>query len=195
LGPSQIEVALHPVRMQILQTLTAGRRLTPGQMAERLPHVAQATLYRQINRLLEAGLIHVVEDRQVRGTTERVYALAAGGSLLSTADAGRITPEEHLRLFMTYTTGLINRFAEYIRQPGANVAKDWVRYRQAQLHLTEVEYRSFMDAFLELAERYAAHEPGPGRRTVTFASMVIPDAVPGGQQTTPLDTVTAKEDA
>src|SRR5690348_17278201 len=68
------DIVLHPVRMRILQNL-ATRNLTPLQLAEELVNVPQATLYRHLNKLVEAGVLLVVEERPVRGTVEKVYGL------------------------------------------------------------------------------------------------------------------------
>jgi Fe2+ or Zn2+ uptake regulation protein len=47
--------------------------LTTKQLRKRLPDVAQASLYRAIARLVDAGIIAVVERRQRGGAMERVY--------------------------------------------------------------------------------------------------------------------------
>ena len=69
------DVILHPVRMRIISTLFK-RRLTTQQIGRALPEVAQATLYRHLSRLMQAGVVAVVALRPVRGVTEKVYALA-----------------------------------------------------------------------------------------------------------------------
>lgn len=47
--------------------------LTTKQLRKRLPDVAQASLYRAIARLVDAGIVAVVERRQRGGAMERVY--------------------------------------------------------------------------------------------------------------------------
>lgn len=47
--------------------------LTTKQLRKRLPDVAQASLYRAIARLVDGGIIAVVERRQRGGAMERVY--------------------------------------------------------------------------------------------------------------------------
>ena len=61
---SKAELVLHPVRLRIIQSLIGGRERTPQQIAEELPDVAQATLYRHLGRLAKAGLVKVVAERQ-----------------------------------------------------------------------------------------------------------------------------------
>jgi len=80
----QIELVLHPVRMRMILAI-ATRVLTTQQLANLLPDVAQTTLYRHINLLLEGGILTVVRESKVRGTVERELALVKG--------AGRIDME------------------------------------------------------------------------------------------------------
>ena len=68
------EVITHPVRLRIIQQV-GGRRLTTAQLREALPEVTQATLYRHVGALLEAGFLAVVDERRVRGAVERTLAL------------------------------------------------------------------------------------------------------------------------
>jgi hypothetical protein len=53
--------------------------------------------YRHINRLAEGGVLEVVDERPIRGTVERVYAVAeTGGASLSTADLEQATRVDHV---------------------------------------------------------------------------------------------------
>jgi hypothetical protein len=82
MAQTKSDLLLHPVRMRLVTEL-AGRQMTPGQLAAALPDVPQATLYRQINRLLEGGVFEVVAEQVVNGATERTYAVVGGGDRLS----------------------------------------------------------------------------------------------------------------
>ncbi|GAA1487785.1 helix-turn-helix domain-containing protein [Brachybacterium sacelli] len=69
-----VETVTHPVRLRIIQQI-GGRNLTTVELREALPEVTQATLYRHVSALLEAGMLAVVEERKVRGAVERTLAL------------------------------------------------------------------------------------------------------------------------
>ena len=73
--PAKPDLILHPIRMRIILALAQGRSLTAQELGAALPDVAQATLYRHLNRLLKGGVLAVVDERQVRGAVERIYAL------------------------------------------------------------------------------------------------------------------------
>src|SRR2546430_2345141 len=76
------ELIVHPVRLRILEAAQR-QKLTSRQIAEYLPDVPQATLYRQIKLLLDGGLLEVVEERLVHGIVEKVYTLPEGAGHLS----------------------------------------------------------------------------------------------------------------
>jgi len=62
--------------------------LTTKQLRKRMPDVAQASLYRAVARLVDAGIIAVVERRQRGGAMERVFRVVkAPGSEHATATA------------------------------------------------------------------------------------------------------------
>ena len=75
MNQSKMKLILHPVRMKIIQSLLNGKNMTVQQLSQRAKDVPQATLYRHLNKLLEAELIQVVQENQIRGTVEKVYAL------------------------------------------------------------------------------------------------------------------------
>ena len=88
-GELQAHVLLHPLRMRVVLVLGTDD-LTTKQIHERLPDVAQASLYRAVSRLVDAGIITVVERNRRGGALERVYRVAVTPEV-ATASA---TPEE-----------------------------------------------------------------------------------------------------
>ena len=88
-GELQAHVLLHPLRMRVVLVLGTDD-LTTKQIHEQLPDVAQASLYRAVSRLVDAGIITVVERNRRGGALERVYRVAVTTEV-ATASA---TPEE-----------------------------------------------------------------------------------------------------
>ncbi|MDZ7834458.1 MAG: helix-turn-helix domain-containing protein [Alkalibacterium sp.] len=73
----KMDLVMHPIRMRIIQTLVINKNLSTQQISDYLPDVPQATLYRHINKLVEADFIKPVLENKVRGTVEKIYALSA----------------------------------------------------------------------------------------------------------------------
>lgn len=174
------DLILHPVRMRILTAL-AGRRLTARELAALLPDVAQATLYRHINALSEGALLVVAEENPVRGTVERVYMLAENGANLTPDDLAAMSKDDHMRLFTTFVTKLLNDFAAYLdARETVDLAADGVSYRQAALYLTDAELANLMQQAGALLAPYLNREPDDRRQRRLLTTIIMPDkARPG----------------
>ena len=59
-----IQVVMHPLRQRIAQYLALHKTGTVGEMKQELSDIPPATLYRHIKVLLDAGLIHVIEEKK-----------------------------------------------------------------------------------------------------------------------------------
>lgn len=175
MAQTKSDLLLHPVRMRLVTEL-AGRQMTPGQLAAALPDVPQATLYRQINRLLEGGVFEVVAEQVVNGATERTYAVVGGGDRLSLDERQAITPDQHVRYFSTFAAVLIDTFTRYVQQADpAKLAEDGLSYNRAVIYLSDAERESFQTQIIQLVGQVMANQPTPERKRYTLASVTIPE--------------------
>lgn len=166
------EILLNPQRLAITRALTQSE-LTTKQLAERLSDIPQATLYRHLALLLEAGIISVVAERKVRGTQERTYGL--GPSAVLTEEAFRdATPEDHYRYFTTYVAGLLDQFGAYTRRPGIDLGADGVGYRDHVLNLTDGELRELLAEIRGAIAARADNAPTPERTPRLLSTITIP---------------------
>jgi DNA-binding transcriptional ArsR family regulator len=171
---SRTDVIVHPVRLRILVAIQ-GRNLTPKQLAAAIPDVPQATLYRHIHRLVEAGMLIVVEERQVHGAVERVYAMPEGAGDVSPQEFAAIDREDHERYFMIFVSGLVSSFRNYIRKRDINVLKDGLVWGEEAIYVNEEEFREWQTQTGSFLRRVRANPSGGGRRRVIIAPIVIPD--------------------
>ncbi|MEO3784059.1 helix-turn-helix domain-containing protein [Actinocorallia sp. B10E7] len=170
----KVDVVLHPIRLRIVQAFLGSGTLTTRQLAERLPDVPQATLYRHLGTLAENGILVVERENRVRGAIERVYSLPADSASLTGADLEGATPEEHLRYFATFLAALQGEFTRYLSLPETDLVADGVGYRTFALNLTDEEFTAFMAELGEVVARAAANPPAPGRRRRAFARITMP---------------------
>ena len=169
---TKADLILHPVRMKILQTLASGRRKTVQQIAAKLTEVPQATLYRHLKKLLEAKVIEVVEENQVRGTIEKVYALPENNQLVSREEVLKAGPDEHLDYFMKFFASVLMNFEEYIRQPDYDFEKDMVSFRMATLYASDEEYSEFIRKYVELITPLLHNEDAPNRKKRSITNIL-----------------------
>ncbi len=155
--------------------------MTPLQIADQVRDVPQATLYRHINRLVRAGLLEQVDERPVRGTLEKVYALnRAGRSHLGGEDMAQFSKEDHLRYFTAFTVSLLDQFSRYLgRRPAVDLAADGAGYTQVAVFMTDAELVAFSQAInqalLPYLEPAGAQAGGEMRKKRIFATILIPE--------------------
>src|SRR5437867_12783052 len=71
----QLRALAHPLRLRLLEVFALGRRTTM-QVAVQLGE-PPTRLYHHVNALERAGILKLVDTRQVRGTTEQYFELAS----------------------------------------------------------------------------------------------------------------------
>jgi DNA-binding transcriptional ArsR family regulator len=172
---SKTKLILHPVRMKITQSLLNGKKMNVQQIAERLKDVPQATLYRHLNKLLEAEVIEVVQENQIRGTVEKVYGLKEQ-TINSHEELMSLTKEQHQELFLTFTTQLLSLYENYLNQGDVDLVRDGVSYRIANLYLTDEEFQELAKEIGALLQKAMLNDPTPERRARNFATIIIPES-------------------
>jgi DNA-binding transcriptional ArsR family regulator len=175
MGSPKSDILLHPVRLRIVLA-TSGNRLTPAELSERLPDVPQASLYRHIARLAEAGVLDVVDERKIRGVTERTYAVNAEAMTIGAEDADAMTADEHHRSFAAFAGALIDAYGRYLSNPGARPSSDGVSYRQIPLNLSDEELERMAGELGAVLRRNLDLEPSPDRRRRLMSIVLMPDS-------------------
>ncbi|WP_316571799.1 helix-turn-helix domain-containing protein [Neobacillus sp. YIM B06451] len=164
------KLILHPVRMKIVQSLVNGRHRTAFEIMNHLKEVPQATLYRHLNKLQEAGLIEVVQENPVRGTVEKVYALKQTFH----TQLGTISKDQHLELFFTFLAQLMGTYEHYL-STDFDLVRDGVSYRVARMHLTDEEFMELAQNIRRLINEAMENEPSDERMPRNLATIVIPE--------------------
>ena len=168
------DLLLHPVRLRIIQALALGRHLSAAGLSEELNDVPQATLYRHINVLADAGVIAIAEERPARGTPERVYALVEGAGMLTPEELAKATPDDHLRYFAMFVAGLVGDFGRYLNRDHVDFLADGVGYRQIPLELTDQEFAELQGRLNAALMPAIGNQPAPGRRRRILTTIVMP---------------------
>jgi len=170
------DVLLHPVRLRIVQAFLGGRQLTTGQLGVELPDVTQASLYRNVARLVEAGILVLVSERQARGAVERTYGLRLDATRMSAGEVAALTRDELAQAFAIFTSVLMSSFDRYLAhsESAPDLVRDGVSYSMNALWLSDEEFVDFVVALAAVIAPYAAQGPGQGRRRRMTASALFP---------------------
>lgn len=171
---ASLDLLLHPVRLRILQAMLDGHPSTTAQLRARLPDIAPATMYRHIAALTAAGVLAVVEERQVRGTVERTYQVQWDRAEIDAAERAAMTPDDHRRAFTAFTGGLLSDFDRYLAREPADPTTDGVTYRQAALWLTDEELAELVDEVRAAITARQANRPDTGRTRRMVSVVVMP---------------------
>lgn len=175
LSESKADLILHPIRMRIIQSLIGGARRSTLQILEIMPDIPQATMYRHLNKLLNAKLIEVVEEKKVRGTMMKVYILNEHGGDIPIQDLKTMTSEEHMELFMKFIASLIGDYGRYLEQENYDLLQDGVSFRQLELHLSDEEYMDLLQGMRAQMMKHIDNEPGGERKRRNIVTIVIPE--------------------
>jgi DNA-binding transcriptional ArsR family regulator len=177
-GKELMDGMLHPVRMRIMIVLSGSEGMTPLQLAEQLDDVPQATLYRHIARMLKVGLLQVIDERPVRGTVEKVYALNRMTATRLGPDAiAHLSKEDHMHYFTAFTVTLLDEFSQYLNHTEKiDLAADGVGYGQNLLFMTDEDLVTFSRAMNEaVVGPYLKASSDPNCKKRIFSTILVPE--------------------
>lgn len=168
------DILLHPVRIRIVQTVSDGGQYTVQQIGEVLQDVPQATLYRHLRTLAEAGFLQVVGERRAGGAMERVYSIVRDAVVLTADDLAQASRDDHMQYFTTFCMTLLSECSQYLQRPEIDPERDGFGYRSASLHLNDEELREVATAIRRAVEPYIHRPPSPDRRRILLSTILIP---------------------
>jgi hypothetical protein len=170
----KLALLLHPVRMRLVNAVSAGRSLTTTELCARLPDLAKATVYRQVAQLARGGVFEVESERQVRGTVERRYRLARDGMALDPEAVRSMSLEDHRRGFTAAMAALLGEFNTYLDRTGSDPSADAVSYKQFTLWLSPAERARLIRDLRRIFLALMNNEPGAGRAPYLAGTIFFP---------------------
>ena len=175
MNETAVDVILHPVRMRIIQYLI-NQQLTAQQLKELLPDIPQASMYRNLKKLAETGVIHIVDEIPNRGTVEKVYSIHnPSKASISPEDLSKLSKDEHMSLFIKFMANLMGEYERYLEKDHIDLVADGVSFRQASIFLSEEEYAEFINELASVFLKVLKNEPKKGRNRRTVATIMIPE--------------------
>jgi DNA-binding transcriptional ArsR family regulator len=174
------DLLLHPVRLRILQAFLGDRAMTTAELRAELPDLAPASVYRHVARLVDAGVLSVVGERQVRGAVERTYVLRVAAATVNLDELDRMSHEDHRQAFMAFVAGLLGAFDRYLSRNDIDLLRDGVSYRMAALWLDDNELAELLRDLARVIQPRLANAPKRGRRRRILGSVLLPgEEAPG----------------
>lgn len=168
------DILLHPVRLRIVLA-SVGDEVTTADIGERLPDVPQATLYRQVATLADAGVLEVVSERRARGAVEKTFTVNTDRARLGPDDVAEMSNDDHLEAFTAFVGALIEAYGRYLDSPDARPARTGASYHLARLWLTDEELDSLRAEMADVLAPYLALERTPDRTARLLSTILMPE--------------------
>jgi DNA-binding transcriptional ArsR family regulator len=186
--PSRANLLFHPVRLRIAQLLTGGRQLTAHQIAQGVPQVPQASLYRHLNLLVEGEIVTVAEERPVqnRNLVEKVYALDLAAATLPPEVVAQASPDDQRRYFTLFLLMVLGDFERYLQgqhrgengetASGKTASRDGdaVQYQHHALYLSDEEAQQLVADLRGVRVAAQAKPPSPERQRRYLTLTLMP---------------------
>ncbi|MER6937697.1 helix-turn-helix domain-containing protein [Nocardioides sp. NPDC127514] len=163
------EVVAHPVRLRVLQAV-GGRDLTTAQLRDLLTDVPQATLYRHIATLVEAGFLAVASERRVRGTVERTYTLGERMAHVEKAELATLSDEQIQAGFLAFIGELLRTFEGSLAL--GEVTRSHLGFGTGALYVDEEDLVRIQQGFNDLIAPYVGETTGKQR--VMLSTVLLP---------------------
>lgn len=170
--PSKLDLVTHPVRLRIIMALANAER-TPGQIAATMADVPTSSIYRHLQKLLDAGVVEVVAERQVRGAVEKTLRVVPAAAYIGPQDAKQLQPDDHRRLFILFFTQLFQQFDQYLQQPDFDPMRDLVGFRTAAVWVTDEEWIAAIQQIGAIFQPLLENSATGDRKLRHFASISL----------------------
>ncbi len=171
--PSKAALINHPVRARLVLAII-GRALTTQQIAIVLPDVPRTSLYRHIRELTEANVLIVVDERRIRGTLEKTYAMRPKAALLTPEEFANTSHEEYLHLVTSFLGAMTHVYQEYLARREDELPRE-VFSLSCPLYLTTDEFQTLKQQLLDLIAPLEPNERTPERRRRIIGLLGVPD--------------------
>lgn len=169
-----MECITNPIKCKLLLEIYSREQATAKQLAGIHSDIPQATLYRNLKKMLSDGILKVANETQVRGTVEKTYEIAF--DLKSDLDA---IPEEnsgelYMQAFLQYIVGFAQQFQQYCQSPNINIKKDMSGFSLSPMYLSYEELTELIMSISKLISAAEKNEPKEGRKLRTIGVIVSP---------------------
>lgn len=157
----QMETLMNSARMRIMQFLIGHQQATTGQIQEHLHDIPQASLYRHVKKLEQAGFIEVIAERPVRGAVEKTYQLT------KQEDVSAENIRAQIRFMFLYLLEIFERYFEVAHSEEAaiqSMMQDMLFVTTGTYLLTDEEFTTFMQEISAVVQKNLNNPPAPGRK-------------------------------
>jgi len=164
----------NPVKAKLILEIQEQGQVTTGQLTEKFSQIPQATLYRYVKKMLTDGLLKVVEERPVRGTVEKIYALG-----FDFIDNNKKVIEEndgnaYFQMATLYMLGILTEFKEYADRTNIDLLGDCSGFSHVPVYATTEELTETLMKIKDVLSPLINNTPGGERRLRNLCIITTP---------------------
>jgi len=163
-----------PVKSKIIMEIHEQGRITTRQIAQIFDEIPQATLYRYMKKMHSDGIIKVVDEIPVRGTIEKVYALAFDLSKSNEAVIEENDGKAYLQMATLYMLGILREFKEYSDKADVNLSGDGTGFSHAPIYATTDELTEILTQIKDILSPHLSNPPGGERKLRNLSIIITP---------------------
>lgn len=162
------------IKCRLLIEILKSGEATAKYLAEKCTDIPQTTLYRNLKRMTEDGILKIVNETQIRGTVEKTYATTFD---LNDANAliGENSGKMYMQMFLQYILTFAKQFQTYCDTPGIDIKNDKSGFSLSHIYLTDEELENAVAAISKILSPLQNHPPAPDRKLRTIGVMISPE--------------------
>lgn len=162
----------NPVKLEIYMRIKLMKHMTAQQLLQVGMQVPPATLYRNLNRMLEDGILKVEEERKVRGVREKVYAIALE---VGEEEIGEEPSEDKNAVLSQIAAAMSSAFRSFALADGAeneNSVPKSIRYES--VYATDEEMENAAAQIEQIIEGLKKNDASCGRKKQVVSFVMTP---------------------
>ena len=169
-----IEYLVNPVKSKLIIAVMTQGTTTAKALAASNKSIPQATLYRYLKKMVDDGVLNVVEERKVRNVTEKIYALAIDFNAYTEEMLKNNSGEAYFGMFQQFTLGLLNEFNAYCAKDNIDLQNDGSGFSVIPICVTFEELKELAGKIREIIAPYAQLEATADRKAHSVALIFTP---------------------
>jgi len=171
-----MECLTNPIKSKLLTTIKGKKRATTKELAEVVSQLPQTTLYRYLKKMVEDGLIKVVEENRIRNVSEKVYGMAIDFDDELEMIAKDPSSDASALQIRRFANGLVDEFERNLPAGDINYLRDGYGFFIAPVHVSRNEAIELINKIIEVIKPYEDNALTPDRHLQSWAMVLTPPA-------------------
>jgi hypothetical protein len=159
----------NPVVFRIMQVVAASRTATISEIADAIPEISRASMYRYCKRMADYDMLETVSEVKVRGQIQRTYALK------KVTISGDDSTNDYMSATLLFLREVHKKYEVYFSGNNIDTRRDKLFMVSPDLNLDDSTYNDLCDRLKSLLLEYSDVKPQPGSRIRNLYLMSAPD--------------------